>query len=141
MLAFSYLSGFKRGGIGLSRRAGEVCNLICRSLFHYYSDHSTSSFLLSVCFLPCVLPSLCASSLYFISMLPSERGGEGRRGREGRRERESKNKLTYLLYFLKEERRRERERERVRESKNKQTCLVCFLKKKRERKQKKEERR
>jgi hypothetical protein len=48
---FAYLSGFKKGGAGLGRRAGGVCNLICRSLFHYYGDYSTSTFLLSVCFL------------------------------------------------------------------------------------------
>jgi hypothetical protein len=91
-LYIAYLSGFKRGGIGLGRRVGEVYNLICRSLFHYYGDYSTSTFLLSMCFLPFVyfLPSiyflpytsfpLYASSIYFLSMLPSKRGG----GRENR---------------------------------------------------------
>jgi hypothetical protein len=32
-LYIAYLSGFKRGGRGRG-----VCNIICRSLFHYYSD-------------------------------------------------------------------------------------------------------
>jgi hypothetical protein len=72
-----------------------------------------------------MLSSLCAFFIYFISMLPSERGGE--RGKE----RESKNKSTYLLCFLKEEEgRRERE--------NKQTYLLCFFKKEGERERERE---
>jgi hypothetical protein len=76
-LYIAYLSGFKRGGAGLSRRAGAVCNFICRSLFHYYGDYSTSTFLLYV------LPSLCVLPTLYI--LPSKGGGR-------KKGRESKNK-------------------------------------------------
>jgi hypothetical protein len=80
-LHIAYLSGFKRGW---SRTAGEqgVCNLIYRSLLHYYGDYSTSTFLLYILPSLYVLPSLsvlplslyasfplCASSIYFLSIL------------------------------------------------------------------------
>jgi hypothetical protein len=99
---FAYLSGFKKGGAGLGRRAGGVCNLICRSLFHYYSDYSTSTFLLSVCFLPCVLPSLCvllfplcASSICF---LLRETGDFVRENREGGLESVRINRLIFYVF-------------------------------------------
>jgi hypothetical protein len=105
--------------------------LICRSLFHYYSDYSTP--LPSVCFLSvlpfplytsCVLP-LCASLVFF---LLRERGRDfvkekrKERGREGGRKEGEKERETE----------REREREYKREYKNKQTYLLCFLKKEKE---------
>jgi hypothetical protein len=37
---FAYLNGFKKGEGVVSRGQG-VCDLICRSLFHYYGDYST----------------------------------------------------------------------------------------------------
>jgi hypothetical protein len=52
---FAYLSGFKKGGGVVSRGQG-VCNLICRSLFYYYSDYSIS--------LPFIF------SIYFLYILP-----------------------------------------------------------------------
>jgi hypothetical protein len=68
-LHIAYLSGFKIRGVGLGRRAG-VCNLIRRSLFHYYGDYSTS--LPSIYFLYILPFSLCASlpSMCFLYMLP-----------------------------------------------------------------------
>jgi hypothetical protein len=51
----AYLSGFKRGGRSARQESRGVSNLIYKSLFHYYGDYSTSTFLPSVC----SLPSIC----------------------------------------------------------------------------------
>jgi hypothetical protein len=71
-LHIAYLSGFKGGGAGLDRRVGGVCNLIYKFLFHYYSNYSTSTFLLFICFLPsvCFLPFVCfLLSIFFLYIL------------------------------------------------------------------------
>jgi hypothetical protein len=74
-LHIAYLSGFK-GGRRARQESRGFCNLICKSLFHYYGDYSTSTFLY-------VLPSLCVLPLYtlLVCFLLKE-GGE----REGERE-------------------------------------------------------
>jgi hypothetical protein len=62
---------FQKGGRGRLESRG-VCNLICRSLFYYYSNYSTSlPSICSLCVLPfplCLLPSMFPS-LYILSFL------------------------------------------------------------------------
>jgi hypothetical protein len=77
------LSGFKKRR---ESRSIKVCNLICRSLFCYYSDYST------ICF-----PSLCMLPFYMLPfyMLSSPleiREGRGGRGRRRGGERKKKGK-------------------------------------------------
>ena len=78
----------------------------------------------------CASFPLCASSIYFLSMLPSKRGGERGKGREERGEREGErvriNRLIFCV-FLKEER-REREREQKKEKEALASPFVSIFK-------------
>jgi hypothetical protein len=73
-LQIAYLSVFKEGGEGLY-------NIICRSLFHYYSDLSYYSAIYF--FLPYILPFK----------------KEGRRERKGKKKKNKKEKGGYYSPF------------------------------------------
>jgi hypothetical protein len=112
----------KRGAARQDSRG--VCNLICRSLFHYYSDYPTSFPSLYTSFPLCASFPLCISSvlpLYTFLvcfLLREERDRESVRinrlaprgfQRRRKRERVGINRLAYLLCFLKKEEERGRE--------------------------------
>jgi len=99
---FAYLSSFKKGG--------GVCNLIYRSLFYYYSDYSTTYFLLYTSLSSVYFPSLwvLSSTLYI-----REKRIEG-----GEVDRERGNKQTYLLRFLKKEEERGQDRQKKKKGLN-----------------------